>query len=417
MTAVIEDMVAQYAEQTAFLWTQRVRAVQSAGRDLASLADLDERLAAHLEGLYVAAAAGWRHAHRALQERPQGGEAFTAAALALQVGDAAGLDGVLALAPTQSMVIPGIAAAFGWVDPALLRGIVLDLIQSTCEVRRLIGVWALALHRVDPRASWAQLLADPSPTVRARALRLAGEVGALHQRDACLDGLTDDDANCRNWAAWSSALLGDRGRAIDALKSQAEQGAAGAGLDLLLQIQAPDEAHAWLKGLAGRGADLRVLLRASGRVGDPAYVPWLLSQMQQPATARLAGESFALITGADFREPGLRGRTPEGFEAGPNDDPEDPEVESDPDADLPWPDPQAAAKWWTEARHRLPSGQRRWLGQAPTRTHLLTMLTEATQRHRAVAATALALGTPGRPLFDVCAPAPRQRALLALSAG
>jgi hypothetical protein len=55
----------------------------------------------------------------------------------------------------------------------------------------------------------------------------------------------------------------------------------------MLQALAPADAQAWLKRLSGQGADLRALLRGSGVVGDPAYVPWLLSQMAHPANARL----------------------------------------------------------------------------------------------------------------------------------
>jgi len=337
------------------------------------------------------------------------GEAFTAATLALQVGDGAGLEALLALAEAAPGAAPGIASAFGWVDPGLLRGVVLELLRSSSEVRRLIGVWAFALHRVDPRGTWPQLLTDASPRVRARAFRMAGEVGGVGQIEACLAGLNDGDEACRTWAAWSAVLLGDRAAALTVLMAAAERRPRGAAFDLVLQALPPDEAHAWLKRLAGRSTDLRALLRGSGRVGDPAYVPWLLSQLAAPAAARLAGESFTLITGADLRERPLNAKAPAGFEPGPNDDPEDPEVEMDPEADLPWPDAQAVAQWWTEARERLPAGRRLLLGAPPTPEHLATVLADGTQRQRALAASALALQAPGRPLFDVGAPAARQQ--------
>jgi uncharacterized protein (TIGR02270 family) len=162
---------------------------------------------------------------------------------------------------------------------------------------------------------------------------------------------------------------------------------------------------------------VRTLLLGSGRVGDPAYAPWLLSQMAQPAHARLASDSFALITGADLHARPLEGHAPAEFDAGPTDDPDDPEVEMDQDADLSWPDAQGVAEWWAEHRSRLVAGTRLLLGEPVTRKHLLVVLSSGTQRQRALAAGALGLLEPGRPLFDVRAPAPRQQAALdALSA-
>lgn len=414
MTAVIDDLVAQYAEQTAFLSTQRARAVRGAAHDLAALAELDERLAAHLEGLHTSGAAGWRHALQALHTRPEAGEAFTAAALALEIGDARGLESVLAVAETAPAAAAGVASAFGWVVPSCLRGIVADLLHSASEVRRLIGVSACALHRADPRDAWAGLLSDPSPLVRARALRLAGEAGALDRKEACLARLAEDgDAGCRLCAAWSAVLLGDRGAGLDGLMQAAAARPGGPAFDLVLQALAPADAHAWLKRLSGQGADLRALLLGSGRVGDPAYVPWLLSQMAQPANARLAGQSFGLITGADLHDRPLAGTSPAGFETGPTDDPDDPDVEMDPDADLPWPDAAAVAQWWAEHREGLPAGTRLLQGAPITREHLVAVLETGRQGARALAARALALLDPGRPLFDIEAPVLRQQATLA----
>lgn len=414
MIAVIDDLVAQYAEQTAFLSTQRVRAARSAVHDLAALAELDERLAAHLEGLHVSGAAGWRHALDALHERPEAGEAFTAAVLALEIGDSKGLEAVLAVAELAPRSAAGIASAFGWVDPSCLRGIVADLLHCPSEVRRLIGVSACARHRVDPRDTWTELLCDPSVLVRARTLRLAGEVGTLDRKEACLARLAEDsDAGCRLWAAWSAVLLGDRGAGLDGLMQAAALRPGGPAFELALQVLPPADAHAWLKHLAGQGTDLRTLLRGSGHVGDPAYAPWLLSQMAQPAVARLAGESFSLITGADLHDRTLNGTSPTDFEAGPTDDPDDPDVEMDPDADLPWPGVEAVSQWWAEHREGLPVGVRLLLGAPITREHLVAVLETRRQGPRALAARALVLIDPGLPLFDIEAPASRQQVALA----
>lgn len=46
-----------------------------------------------------------------------------------------------------------------------------------------------------------------------------------------------------------------------------------------------------------------------------------------------------MITGVNLAEQGLEGTRPDGFEAGPNDDPDDENVETGPDENSPWPEP------------------------------------------------------------------------------
>jgi uncharacterized protein (TIGR02270 family) len=411
--AVIRDLVEQYVEQTAFLWWQRHAALKGAAYDLAALAEHDERLAAHLEGLHASGPTAWHVALAALQERCQAGEAFTATVLCLEVGDIEGLYAILKLAETAPAAVAGVISALGWVAPASLRSVVHELMRTSLPIYRFIGVSACALHRVDLRGAWPDLISDPDARVRARALRLAGELGALHCKDPCAIQMTqDDDASCRHWAAWSAVLLGDRQAGFDGLMEMAAAQPDGPALELVLLALPPEQAHAWLKRLAGQGLDLRTLLRGSAYVGDPAYVPWFLNQMKQPATARLAGESFSLITGANLRDRPLAGSAPDDLALGPTDDPEDGDVSMEQDHDLPWPNVEAVSQWWTAHREYLPVGTRLLQGAPATREHLVAVLGGGTQRARSIAARALALLTPGQPLFDVGAPAMRQQAIL-----
>jgi len=68
---------------------------------------------------------------------------------------------------------------------------------------------------------------------------------------------------------------------------------------------------------------LRMVIRGSGLIGDPAYVPWLISHMADDKVARLAAEAFSLITGLDLAWLDLERKPPENLETGPNDDPGD----------------------------------------------------------------------------------------------
>ena len=52
-------------------------------------------------------------------------------------------------------------------------------------------------------------------------------------------------------------------------------------------------------------------------------IPCVIEFMSSPEMARIAGESFSMITGLDLAYEDLEGEWPEGFEAGPTENPED----------------------------------------------------------------------------------------------
>lgn len=58
MDEIIIDIVSQHAEEAAFLWLLRDRAVYAPHYSLADLSELDDRVEAHLDGLRIAGDAG-----------------------------------------------------------------------------------------------------------------------------------------------------------------------------------------------------------------------------------------------------------------------------------------------------------------------------------------------------------------------
>ena len=105
-------------------------------------------------------------------------------------------------------------------------------------------------------------------------------------------------------------------------------------------------------------------------------------------------------------------RNPGGFEAGPTENPEDENVEMDPDENLPWPDQDLIKKWWSARQGNFAKGSRYLLGQPISTESLRLALKNGYQRQRAAAALELAILKPGRPLFEVRAPGFRQQQLL-----
>ena len=144
--------------------------------------------------------------------------------------------------------------------------------------------------------------------------------------------VVDEDAACQFWSAWSAVSLGNRGRALDTLTNVALSAGPHRrrAFRLVCQAMSATAAHEALRRLAVDSAQIRWVIEGSGIVGDSVYVPWLIKHMTDAKTARLAGEAFSLITGVDFGQSGLEGKRPEGFESGPNDDPDDPNVDHGP---------------------------------------------------------------------------------------
>ncbi|MGH8239750.1 MAG: TIGR02270 family protein [Steroidobacteraceae bacterium] len=294
-----------------------------------------------------------------------------------------------------------------------LRGVAVEFLNSRHPFRRLVGLAICGMHRVDPGI--ARYLDDEDPGVRARALRIAGEVGLSDVAPKALSALRDEDEGCRLSAAWSAVLLRnpDAARAILAVAGKEAGPTKQRVFRLAIQAMSIEAAHAWLKNLAQDPASERSLIEGAGLAGDPMYVPWLIGRMPDDRTARLAGEAFSLITGADLTELDLERKPPEDLPSSPNDDPNDSNVTVDHDAGLPWPDTVKIRAWWDVNSNRFPPGMRHFMGSPPSRASCAQVLKEGYQRQRVLAAHYLCLLDPGTPLFNTSAPAWRQQRLLA----
>jgi uncharacterized protein (TIGR02270 family) len=411
---IIPNIVDQHVQEVSALFATRARVSEQPGNKLRDLLRFDERLAAHLEGLTLAGEAAWPFVEETLASA-SGGAVFTNVVRAVEAKDDARLDRLFALAEAVPTTHAGLTFAFEWLEREQLRGIVARLLGAQDSFKRTIGIAACAMHRIDPGLLSARRIVDTSRLVRSRALRAAGEIGCQEAASACAAAIHDEDSDCSFWAAWSSVLLGNRGNALDALKgSFLAAGRHGPrAFCLLLQTLSPAAAHAVLRELAEDPQQLRTLIRGSGVAGDPVYVPWLIKNMADEKTARIAGEAFSLISGADLDRLRLERNRPEGFESGPNDDPGDPNVEMDEDDGLPWPDVAKIEEWWEANAGRFDKSTRYFMGAPVTREHCIDVLKNGYQRQRILAAHYLCLLEPGTPLFNTSAPASRQQRLLA----
>ena len=416
MPNMIPDVLAQHLEMALHLAAVRRPLLAAPHVALRHLARADERLAAHLDGLNVAGRSAARAVDRCLEETSP--EAlFVACVYALSEQGGPRLERLLALCAAQPQWLPGVTMALGWVEARQLQGLAAHWLDSSSATERLVGLAACAWHRVDPGPRLVRGLEDADETVRARALRTAGELGLRPLESACRTQAEDSNTPCAFWGAWSAVLLGDRHAALARLASVAAVPGPfqARALSLAIQAKSVPAAHELLRSSLADPGEIRSLIRGAALTGDPVYIDWLIELMGEDSLARVAGESFSLITGADLALLDLERRPPASLEPGPNDDPEDANVAMDEDEGLPWPDPERVPGWWKNNSQRFQAGVRYFMGAALDRENCQRVLREGYQRQRIAAALYLSLLNPGAPLFEWRAPARRQQRLLAQS--
>jgi uncharacterized protein (TIGR02270 family) len=408
----IPVVLSQHAEEAGFHWLLRDLAVWAPHYDLKDLAKLDGRVEAHLDGLRIAGDEGWALVRDELKwEEP--GEVFTATLLALEAGSEERLAEALAVAVTSSELARGAISALGWQPRERAVPWVSRLVRADDPMLRGIAIGGAAVHRHDPGKTLADALLSDDAFQLKRSLKAAGELGRVDLLSHCRSRYASDEDDVRFWAAWSGALLGDP-EAIHVLAAVAVAGGphASRAADLATRRMPLAQAHAWRDLLAGDDAHRRLVVQVAGATGDPAMVPWLLEMMAVEELARPAGEAFSALTGLDLAFEDLEGEWPEGFEAGPTENPEDEDVSLDPDEDLPWPDPALVARWWSANGRVFSAGTRYLCGKPISEAALAEGLVTGFQRQRNAAALELALAQPGRALFETRAPGLVQRRLL-----
>lgn len=411
---VIPEIMAQFAEESAFLWLLRDRAVAQPHYSLPTLIMLDDRVEAHVDGLRVGGETGWQYAQDQLLGKGGPGEVFAAAIIAFEGDDPAKVQNVLTAATAKPENIRGLVSALGWIDPDQAVRHIKPLLTAAEPVFRRAGIAAAAVVRRNPGPALADAFASDDPALKARALRAAGELGVLDLQNATRTNLKAKDPACRYWAAWSTALMNGNKDAVAYLQSLAENKTPHAEPAAQMAVRRLPfrDAKLWIKKLALELGRTRVAIKAIGALGDPDLIPWLIDRMKTPKVARAAGEAVSMITGVHISYDNLEGRKPEGFEPGPNDDPADENVDMDPDENLAWPDPALVLKWWNGHKSNFAKDVRNLLGKPIDKESLRHALKNGYQRQRAAAALELAILNPGRPLFEVRAPGYRQQRLL-----
>jgi uncharacterized protein (TIGR02270 family) len=383
--------------------------------DLDDLGRLDERIDANLDGLRIAGQDGLETV-LALLGTDTVGEMFACAVLAFESVNGKVLSRLSEHLRSAAETERGYLMALGWLDWERLAPWIERMLAAPEPMFRRLGLAACGMHRHDPGPALLNGLCDTDPSVLARAARTAAEVRRRDLLPNLRAHCAHPDAACRFWATWATVQMGDQ-QPLELLRHFAEQPGEFQyrALSVLLAWQERETSIAWIRQWVQNPRHLRIGIQALGLLGDPVCVPWLIQQMSDPPYARVAGEAFSLITGADLTLLDLDLQDPPDFETGPNDDPEDPNVAMDPDENLPWPAPQSIEAWWQANGGQLQVGTRYLLGLAHSEHAFEQVLIRGQQRQRIAAACGLARLRPHEVLFPTSAPTWRQKRLLGMT--
>ncbi|MBO9685060.1 TIGR02270 family protein [Roseateles chitosanitabidus] len=412
-----EAVLAMHAEEAPFLWASRDHAVQAAHYTLDALVRLDDRVQAHLEGLQVDADAGARHARRALATLDVG-TVFMGGALAFQGDEPDRVRDAFAAASGVPDGHRPLASALAWQDDGASRRWRERLLKSSSPQARRVAVDASRLCRSTTVAEVLEALDDRDPQVRAAGARAAGEcrlagaIGPLRAR------LQDGDDRCRFWTAWSLTLLDDADGLAALIPFCEHPPVAWRAIELSLRVLSLERGRELTRRLAGAPFGRALMIGATGVVGDPQALPWLLGQMNDPVVARIAGEAFSGITGVDLERDDLSKDAPdlEDADEAPTSDTVDADGAGMPPRhqdSLSWPDVDKLKAWWDRHRDEFRPGQRHLCGQPVSVAQALHVLKHGRQRERAAAALELSLLEPSTVLFDVRARGRLQRKRMA----
>lgn len=390
-----KDIYEQFVDEASFLWVLRSVAVEQPHYNTASLHELEHRIDAQLDGLMTALEDAWDICLEALKlEEP--GEVFTSTVIAFRSHDMAKIQKAVEVGLSNDEAVKGLISALGWLPGKLVHPWIKRFFSSKDLDHKYLALAACSVRQENPAQHLNQMLGRDDckehEKLYVRALRLIGEFKRQDLMQVLSEAAKSDSENIQFWSAWSAILLGDRA-AVDQLepfifKNGPNQVKA---IDIAFRVLPMEQARNWITRLVEDKQQIRAAVKATGVLGDPHAVNWLIGNMQDIEIAKISAEAFSFITGIDLEQNQLVLENPPGIAPQPNDDVEDNDVSLDEDEDLPWPEVEKISKIWINEGKNFVSGQRYFLGQAIRPEFLNDKLTNAYQRQRHAAALELSL--------------------------
>lgn len=389
------DLYERFIVEASFLWLQRSMVVDRPHYTRSDIQELEGRIQAQLDGLMTHMDMAWPLCEKAIELNGPG-EVFTATILAFRSADPIKIQKVVEAGLAAPECTKALVSAIAWLPPTDSQPWIQNALS--CKDTRLnyIAICLYSIRRENPGDVLAKyLLRDAfrqDEKLHARCLRLLGEIKRRDLRSTLSHAAESENESASFWANWSASLLGDK-KAVHQLephlfKTSVYQERA---MQVVFRVVPVSQARQWIAQLATDPQHGRAAIKAAGIAGDPYAVDGLIEKMKDPRYARLAGETFTLITGIDLEQNRSNSGAPPDYLATPNDDAHDPMVAMDEDEYLAWPNAALVAARWQQIAGQRTKGQRYLLGKEINTRNLLEHLQTAFQRQRHAAAMELAL--------------------------
>lgn len=406
-THAYRDLYEQSVIEASIAWVRRADAVHHPRYTLADIAQLEQHIAAPLEGLMTSPELAWECCEQALA-LGEPGEQFTAAVIALRSQNMHHIQTAVETGLSQERATKGLVSALGWLEPDLSVPWIARFLQGKDPRHKYLGVAACSVRREDPGEVLTSLLGREDCRqhipLYARALRLAGELRRRDLMPALHAAADSREPAIFFWAQWSQILLGVHAavKNLEPLVFSAGPHRARA-IHIAFRVLPIETAHTWISTLSHDPMNTRIVIAATAALGDPQAVSWLIGKMAEPRLARCAGEAFTAITGVDFVKYQLHQDRLVDAQTMADDEAADTEADLHDDHGLPWPDADKVATWWRQHGANFRIGQRHFLGKPITREWLEYNLTEGGMHYRQAAALELALAYPDARFINTCA--------------
>ena len=401
------EIFEQFADNASYLWLLRSIAVEQPHYAREDIQELEHRIDAQLDGLMISIEQSWPICLDAL-ELQESGNTFTAAILAFRSHDVKNIQTVIEVGLANAETEKGLISALGWLPEKLIQSWIEKLLGSKDLNHKYLALAACSVRRQNPGEALARILdrddCRQHEKLYSRALRLIGEVRRQDLMPYLNSAMNSRQPDIRFWSHWSGVLLGNR-NAVENLKPYVftENPHQQKAINIAFRVLTIDQSRQWIAELGKDGNQSRAVVKATGVLGDPHAVNWLISKMEFPADSRLAAESFTNITGIVLEQYDLINSHTEFLPDHPNDDPDDDDVSLDEDENLPWPAVEKIKNIWINHGRNFIAGQRYFMGRSIEPKLLRDKLKTANQRQRHAAALELAF-------FDLNVPLPNTRA-------
>ena len=400
---VYRDIFEQFAIDASFLWLLRSIAIEQPQYNKSDMLSLERRIDAQLNGLMTSVEVSWALCGEALSlEEP--GEVFTAMILAMRSREASRIKRVVEVGLSEPSCFKAMVSAMGWLPNTLVMPWIARFTNGKEMAHKHFGIAISSIKRHDPAEALTNILnreeclADEM--LYARALRLVGELRRQDCMPALIKGTEDSRDSIKFWSLWSAILLGQKSF-VEQLKPFVNDSSSPFqvhAMQLVFRVVTVEQARAFISDIAKNPDNIRIVIKATGILGDPHAVNWLIGQMQNEKLARVAGEAFVLITGAELSKYKLV--ADENDQASHLITEDEDDIYLDEDEHLLTPVYQRVTKLWRSYGQNFIVGRRYFLGKNIDEAWLKTVLSMGNQRQRHAAALELALGGFNMPLIN-----------------